>query len=79
MTGIFDDGTAGGYFLTKWKSGQFPHQRLGQAFVNHFNFSNAEQATEMAMTGIGVPLFYDDNLERTMERITTILEGWWWW
>lgn len=72
MADVFEDGTSGGFFWTRWKSGDFKGQRLGQAFSNHFNLSKKEATADGELPD----LFYEEDERLSKGRIIAILEGW---
>lgn len=73
MLAAFEDGTSGGLFWLKWKSGDFRGQRLGQAFCNHFNLSERER--KLVDNDTTRDLFYVSD-EVAKPQIVKILERW---
>ena len=58
-------------FFRKFNQGEFPHQRLGQAFLNHFGLRQDCQDKHIGISGpVGVPcLFYLCNDGAAAQRI----------
>ena len=58
-------------FFRKFNQGEFPHQRLGQAFLNHFKLRQDCQDKHVGISGpVGDPcLFYLCNDGKAAKRI----------
>lgn len=57
-------------FKRKWHNGDFPHQRLGQAFFNHFNLHKMDRTKDNTLDR----LYNADNI--TAEKMISAMIDW---